>query len=390
MSLRPFILSLSISVLMLGQAGAQDRTPFFRRTLEKLLAPSMGLDPDAVYQPAPRWSFALTGDFRQAVISQQNSADVDVYSAEEGKDPVMMTLPVSASSCLRGGVQKTVGIQAGYGNLALSLRKKIGKGGENSTFSFDFLGAGYAMQVQYFKYSQPVDYDFRLGDEAIGHYFHEEGVTMNPGNMRALILDAMYSFNRRTFVYCGAYKDNKFQRRNAGSFMLGSKLILGEYKLDPHEEIVLWTGGQARQTTAQISFGGGYSYNFVPLHRQPHGDREKGLRNLTINVTALPMVTLFNQFTSTLYQLDAQADEDFVFVPAHKTHMNGKLKVNYIVRAGIGYSHDLITLNLSASVDSFAYRGRTTMPYAETSFTDVDFSGEFSRWTVGLRIGKRF
>ena len=70
--------------------------------------------------------------------------------------------------------------------------------------------------------------------------------------------------------------------------------------------------------------------------------------------------------------------------------MNGKLKVNYIVRAGIGYSHDLITLNLSASVDSFAYRGRTTMPYAETSFTDVDFSGEFSRWTVGLRIGKRF
>lgn len=29
-------------------------------------------------------------------------------------------------------------------------------------------------------------------------------------------------------------------------------------------------------------FGGGYSFNLVPYHRQPTGDRDKGLRNLTI------------------------------------------------------------------------------------------------------------
>ncbi|MBR3285099.1 MAG: hypothetical protein IKI70_02340, partial [Bacteroidales bacterium] len=139
-----------------------------------------------------------------------------------------------------------------------------------------------------------------------------------------------------------------------------SKIIMGEYKIDPAEKLSELTGLQARQTSAQVSFGGGYSYNFVPFHRQPYAEREKGLRNLTINLTFLPMFTFFNQFTNTSYGL---TEEGTGLEVKEKTVMNGKLLVNYVARAGISYSYDLFTANLYVSNDSFSYKGlsRTTL-----------------------------
>lgn len=369
-------------------AVAQDNTPFVRRVLDKLLELSVELDPEAVYQPAARWTFALTGDLRQAGISQYNFFDMGVDDSSEGVTDVISNIWTSAETRLRGDIHKVVGFQVGYGNISFSLGKKIGSGGTNSTYAFDYMNAGYALQVQYFSYSQPVDYSFVIGVDGEALY-DETGVTEDPGSMKAFIADAMYAFNRRSFAYSAAYKGNKMQRRSAGSWMFGTKLMLSEYMMEPGEEVVQWAGGQARHTSTQISFGGGYSFNFVPFHRQPYGDREKGLRNLVFNVTALPMVTLFNQFTATHYELDPDADT-IVFIPVQKAVMNGRLKFNYIARAGIGFTRDLFTVNLSASVDSFVYQGEMDLPDSDWLYRWAGASGEFTRWSVGLRLCRCF
>ena len=203
--------------------------------------------------------------------------------------------------------------------------------------------------------------------------------------MRAFIVDAFYAYNQRTFAYSAAYKGNVLQRRSAGSWVFGGKLILSDFTIDPDEVIAAWSGGQARQSSAQVSFGGGYSLNLVALHRQPYGDKEKGLRNLTFNVTGIPMVTLFNQFAVTSYEA-----KDSGFVPSGKDVMNGKLLLNYMARFGVGYTHDLYTFNLSASSDNFAYRGTSSIVYQGVSNDEVDTSGKFFRWNVSLRLCKHF
>ena len=386
MTFRRTFLSVILVFFSLATAGAQESTGFVRRLFDRLQAPSMELDPAAVYQPEHRWTFALTGDLRQAGISQEQHLSLMSAKLDNDGNMLVEETPASLSLRLQGAMDKGIGFQAGYGNLSISLSKTFRGEGTNSTYSFDYQGAGYALQVQFFNLGKPVEFSLVADDSEIYSEPIMEGFTDDPGRMRALIVDAFYAFNRRTFAYSAAYKGNVIQRRSAGSWMFGTKLNLGDFRIDPAEQVVSVTYGSALQTSAQVSFGGGFSYNFVPLHRQPYGDREKGLRNLTFNVTAIPMVTIFNQFTSTAFLYDPEAG----YVPNSKNRMNGNLLVNYLYRVGVGYTHDLYTFNLSASSDSYSYSGIASIPFFESGTRSVETSGAFFRWTVGLRVCKRF
>ena len=167
--------------------------------------------------------------------------------------------------------------------------------------------------------------------------------------------------------------------------MFGVKYLQGSVAYDPDEDIVSeMLLGLVKQDTRQVSFGGGFSYNLVPYHRQP-GPDGKGLRNLTFNVTAIPMVTLFNQFTSTMR--NNFLGEDPVMI---KNVINGKLHVNYVFKAGAIYSWDRFFLGLSGSYDSYNYRGATDVPaeYSEegVEFDKIHSSGRFSRWSASLKL----
>ncbi|MBQ3765258.1 MAG: hypothetical protein II874_08380 [Bacteroidales bacterium] len=88
-------------------------------------APSMELDTSAVYQPAARWSVAVSGELHQAGITQENNIDCSfTYMEEEGGG--FDKVDAFASSKLLGGVDKGIGIQVGYGNLTLGWNQRIG------------------------------------------------------------------------------------------------------------------------------------------------------------------------------------------------------------------------------------------------------------------------
>lgn len=358
----------------------------FRAFIDRIAGPSPELDPAAIYQPKPRFHLALTGDVRQAAMSQEKSYQVGIGVLDDNYNLIYEEIPARTHAVLQGDVDKALGVQLGYGSMNLGFSQQIKGKGQDDFFSFDYLSAGSAIQVQYFNLAQPVSFHNVVGEEGHWAYENREGTTENPGHLRSFIVDAFYAFNRRTFAYSAAYKGNLFQRCSAGSWMFGTKLILGEFSIDPSEEIALWTGQQARQTSAQVSFGGGYSYNLVALHRQPTGERDKGLRNLTFNATFLPMVTLFNQFTSTAYD----QEEDGTYSVFHKSVMNGNLLVNYVARVGMGWSRDLFTANLSASYDSFSYKGLSELPHQGIIAQRVATSGHYYRWMVALRLGLRF
>ena len=345
----------------------------------------MELDPDAVYQPAPHWSVAVSGELHQAGITQENMLDFVFFSDEEEGGGTIQG-QVFSSSTLQGSLDKGIGLQVGYGNLSLGWNQRIGvdKANSKTSFSFDYLASGYALQLQYFDFRRPVDYEMKILFENDWADFEDSGLTEKPGRMTSFIADAFYAFNRRSFAYSAVYKGNVIQRRSAGTWMFGLKYLQGLVEYDPDEFLSELWFGMSRQDTRQVSFGGGFSYNLVPFHRQP-ADDGKGLRNLTFNLTAIPMVTLFNQFSSTM--INNMQDGDPVLT---KSVINGKMRLNYVFRAGAIYSWDRLFVGVSGSYDSYSYTGSTVIP-SELSdetmrFDKILSSGRFSRWSASLKL----
>ena len=380
------ILSLTMIIGFVFPCNAQEKTTLFDKVLGLISAPSRELDPMAVYQRAPSWTVSISSELRHAGINQKNDFNlkyIDSYGIPQ------TYLIGSMDSWLYGGYDKSIGIQAGYGNLSLGWNQKIfgDKEFKNSNLSFDFTSSGYAFQFQYMDFTHPMGYELSLGVPDTDDYSDTSGETDNPARLRAFIADVSYSFNRRSFAYSAVYKGDKVQRRSAGSFMFGSKVINGLVEIAPEELISAMSAGVSRYTTTQVSFGGGYSYNFVALHRQPDESTGKGLRNLTFNLTAIPMVTLFNKFSSTTYEVDDNVGE---FVKGPTTSMNGNLLINYVTRAGMIYSKENKYFSLYGSYDSFSFKGKMSIPYKDQYINDCKITGRFARWSVGLRFGVKF
>ena len=380
------ILSLTMIIGLVFPCNAQEKTTLFDKVLDLISAPSRELDPTAVYQRAPSWTVSISSELRHAGINQKNDFNlkyIDSYGIPQ------TYLIGSMDSWLYGGYDKSIGIQAGYGNLSLGWNQKLfgDKEFKNSNLSFDFTSSGYAFQFQYMDFTHPMGYELSIGVPDTDDYSDTSGETDNPARLRAFIADVSYSFNRRSFAYSAVYKGDKVQRRSAGSFMFGSKVINGLVESSPEDLISAMSAGVSRYTTTQVSFGGGYSYNFVAFHRQPDESTGKGLRNLTFNLTAIPMVTLFNKFSSTTYEVDYNVGG---VVKGPTTSMNGNLLINYVTRAGMIYSKENKYFSLYGSYDSFSFKGKMSIPYKDQYINDCKITGRFARWSVGLRFGVKF
>jgi len=360
------------------QGHAQRPDSFWGKIVHMISAPSMELDPAAVYQPSPKWNVAVSGDLRQAGITQNNeySFKYSEYGGGEGGAYV--------NTKLLGGLDSGLGLHVGYGNLSLGWNFNIGgeKENANSSFSFDYFTPGYALQLQYFDFRRPVDYDMQINLGMEDGDFEFSGQLEHPGRMSTFIADAFYAFNRRNFAYSAVYKGNVIQRRSAGTWMFGAKYLQGTVEYDPDELVSDLLFGMVRQDTRQVSFGGGFSYNLVPFHRQPGADG-RGLRNLTLNVTGIPMVTLFNQFSSSMRNDLGEGDPVWT-----RNVINGRMRVNYVLRAGAIYSWDRFYIGVSGSYDSYSYTGSTDIPDDDNTmeFDKMRSSGRFSRWYASLKL----
>ena len=144
-------------------AHSQRPDSFWQKIVNVIAAPSRELDPSAVYQPPASWRIAVAGELHQAGITQANTIDyLSMYDVEFGGNAEL--LQASVSTKLQGGVDKVIGLQVGYGNLSLGWNHRVGgdRASTNTSFSFDYLAPGYALQLQYFDFRRPVEYEMRI------------------------------------------------------------------------------------------------------------------------------------------------------------------------------------------------------------------------------------
>ena len=286
---------LSIIILLFGLVSLQAQETTIWQKFNYFLTKPAVVDTTRIYQPKPCFSLGLF------TTGQKAGFDVDVDFGINLDE--MGSLNGVSSYSITENLCKKIGLEVGYGNVGFGYGLEVGprSATKKRSFAFNIVGKSWGVRLNYFKITNPFTSGLALGDEGDSLYIHDEFTTEELASLRNFTIDGYYVFNNKRFAYPAAYKMGLVQRRTAGSWMLTARYMQGDLYNSPE---AAWDSYNLLDcfSTMQASLGGGYSVNFVLWHKDPIGPRDEGLRNLTINMTAMPVLTLFNYLKTTTYE----------------------------------------------------------------------------------------
>ena len=327
-----------------GSAGAQDMQALTQKGLDLIQSttlPNKKFDAAYVLQPARKWTVTLEGTGIR--IGADLHSDLQVTDLSEDNPQIYKG---TMDTGMRSHLYKKIGIGIAYGGLGISYGVELGRNKEekNKYFSLGSAGTFYGARIQYYKTHAYVEGTLDFENSA------PISLTSNhPCQARDLTMDAFYAFNKRKFVYSAAHVGKIVQRRSVGSWMVAAKYLQGDFSFNPADDLLTsLLNGLNRYSARQLQLGGGYSYNWVLLHRNPENLKTcVGLQNLTVNATFLPMVSLFNH----IYTEQSGGP---------RTRYVGQPVISPTIRCALGYARDRWHFHVLAGYNRFGFHGADT------------------------------
>ena len=345
---------------------------------QKMMGPVKNLDSTYVFQPFKGWNVATVYQGRWDGVKLEIPLEVEVGSVTQ-KGIIHVNLVDNQTH--------HVGFRGGYGPIELGYSFAVGaKEKPDRNFSFNWLSTLFGLQFYY----------SRMHDKAISTLEFEG---LSPSRMPEvgssagiLRLSGFYIFNHKKFSYPSAYQGKLVQRKSAGSFMAGAKYYQANLALDNPKNIL---GALTLNLTAyrayQFSLGAGYSYNWVLYHRDAQSMHELGkLRNLTFNITAIPLLTFVNEMRMVHLLPRGEGEE---IIPAH-----GGIQPNAMGRVGLCYAFGHFYINSCFDFYYHHIRSKelTTKNLQKSVIDTADYIyrlsvlGNLFNWTAGVELHYRF
>ena len=361
-----------------ASAAAQDMSEVWEQTKDILKESSSlkkSLDPAYVLQPELKWTASVggTGIRMGADLHSETQATILV-----GGEPRLAD--VTLETRMKKRLYKKMVFGISYGDLGLNLGFEVGNrtSKRNTYFNLGTAGSYYGARIQYYKTHEYVEGTLYYGLDDISR---STFVSKNPCQARDLMIDGFYAFNRHKFVYTATYGGRMVQRQSVGSWMVASKYLQGDFSLaDAGLSEIL--KDLSRYSTNQFHVGAGYSYNWVVLHQDPRDGRSwKGLQNLTVNLTALPMISLSNNIYT---------ERGFGRVPMRTRHA-GHMAFSPTLRAGVCYAWDRYYVTFQALYNRFGFRDANSVIVEDDGESrTVNTRGVFYDLTAKVQLNVRF
>lgn len=341
------------------------------------------VDTTRIYQPKACFSLGLF------TTGQKAGFDVDVnFGIKLDEMSSMMgisTYKLSENLC------KKIGIEVGYGNIGFGYGLEVGprSATKKSSLAFNVIGKSWGARLNYFKITNPFTSGLTLWDEDGELLLQDEFTTEEKASLRSFTIDGYYVFNNKRFAYPAAYKMGLVQRRTAGSWMLTARYMQGDLYNSLNGS---WDSYNLLDcySTMQASVGGGYSANFVLWHKDPAGPRDEGLRNLTANLTVMPMLTVFNYLKTTTYEYD----EDGNYSSKRVSKVLCYPVPNYIGSVAVSLTFNRFYFSTQFTYNRFYFRSRDALnanqTYTQYDLDDLDFRGTFHDWMLKGMLVYRF
>lgn len=357
-----FLLLLTCSI----QGFAQDRKPWILRALNAVKtyidsSAVKGIDQRYIEVPKKPW----------AVVLKYNTNDMDLratstlskeHLAQKGIDGEF-----TWESTFKPRSEISLGAWVGYRGYGFgysySLQRSAGR-----NLTFGATGANYGLNLRIRRFKTHEIGAHYWGYDEDGHFDENEAnaETWDDIMVRSAIFDGFYMFNGKHFSYAAAYDQSVNQIRSAGSLMLGVMWFQTsiDYAAPTNGLLIQMLGDVGRVKIHEGSIGVGYAYNWVPM------------KNLLFNVTAMPMLSLYNRTKVYFYDCnydifleegevsptgkkvvpdDDSWQEDITLTERGSHTSYGKVALNFDARASITYQFDRFFLNVSGQLNHFRH-----------------------------------
>ena len=339
---------------------------------------------DTVYVYHPKLSFTL-GAF---TTLQQVGFDVKVKFMVNDFDA---TLSGISTYGIDNKLSPKLGLEVGYGKFGLGFgfdvipQNKYKK----RTFAFSVLGVSWGMHINYYNIKSEFRSGIILGIDGDDSVLHDEIIIDKPASLNSFAFDAYYAFNNKRFAYPACYKVGLVQRRTVGSWMVTGCFDYGRLYNSPEVSCDSYNLLDCF-STIQISLGGGYSGNIVCWHKDPHGPRDKGLRNITINLTALPVITFFDYLRTTSYVYDENGNHS----GKKESNVFCYPMPNVIGSGALGITLDRCFISTQFVYNWFFFLSTSAYDRSKLKIPDyvdkVRFNGSFYDWTLKILFTYKF
>lgn len=374
---------LTIIVLLLNLVPLQAQDVTFWQKVNNMLTKRAVIDTTRIYQPKPCFSLGVFTTGQKAGF--HSDVKFSIKTDEEGTLPGITTYKLNENLC------KKIGLEVGYGIVSLGYGIEVGprSAWKKSAFAFNIVGKAWGTRLNYFKITNPFTTGLTIWDENNEIFLQDDYTPDEPALLSSFSIDGYYVFNNKRFAYPAAYKMGLVQRHTAGSWMLTARYMQGGLYNSPEAS---WGSYNLIDcfSTMQASIGGGYSVNFVLWHKDPVGHRDEGLRNLTVNLTAMPVLTALNYLKTTIYEMDEEGnatDEMVSKIWCYPTP-------NFIASAAASLTFGRFYFSTQFMYNRSYFRSRDAFNKSQTNLQydldDLNFRGIFHDWTLKGLLVYRF
>lgn len=386
MNHRPVILSLFL--LLSIPLCAQERKPWVLRVLRSVAdyidsSAVRGIDQRYIQVPEKPWAVMVKYHVNDMDMRSLSSMSEE-HMAERGE-----TGDFNWETVFQPRYESSIGAWIGYRGYGLgysySFRRSQGR-----NFSIGMTGANYGLNLRTRRFrTNQIDVNIWGHDEDGAFEFNNlPAQTWEDIKVKTAILDGFYMFNSKRFSYAAAYDQSTIQVRSAGSFMLGLMWFQTslDYSARQNALFIQSMGDIGRIKIHEGSIGVGYAYNWVPV------------RNLLINVTAMPMVALYNR--TKIYRYDSNYD---LFLKPDEVSPTGKKHVDddfkwlddiTIEETGTAVKYGKVSFNIDARVSATYNMGRFFVnAYGQVNHYHNSIEGntlKLTDWYVNAALGYRF
>lgn len=377
--------------LQLSVAVAQDRKPWIVRAVNKLGAfidtmATRGIDRRYIYVPERPWQLVLKNHVNdmnmnvESVVSEQDMARYNIKGHYTMK------------STFEPRFTYNIGLWVGYRGYGLGYNISLSKSNGNS-FSIGATGSRYGIYLRTRSLdTKQLNVDISGEDEFGPFNEHDDDFrALDDISIRTFILDGYYMLNGKRFSYAAAYDQAAVQLRSAGSLMIGAMWYQSDIDFSQRKNapIIQAMGNTGKIKIQEGALGVGYSYNWVPV------------KNLLVNVTAMPMLVFYNRKKVTLYDSnydiflyenevsqngkkaypedieDLSWADDVTLEETDDVVEHGKVSFNLDARASVTYNFDRYFLNIHGQWNQFKH---------SVDNSTVKLSDWFVNASLGIRL----
>lgn len=374
---------LAITTLFLAALSAQAQELNFWQKVNSLLTTVKDIDTTYIYQPRQGFTLGLFSTVQQVGFDTRGMFNVHYADGT--------TAPGVTKYHLENNPSTKLGLELGYGKLVLGYGFEVGpkRAYKKRALGLNLLGKNWGLHFNYFSISNTFKSSIHVEDADGLHSVDEQLTSTEPAMLNYLLIDGYYVFNNKRFAYPAAYKAGLVQRKTAGSWIVTGRFMQGSLFNTPnagYDTYSLLDGF----STMQVSVGGGYSANIVCWHKDPTELRDKGLRNLTLNLTLLPVITALNYLKTTLYEYNKE-DE---YIGDKVSRIYCYPMPNFIGTSAVSLTLDRFFISTQFTFNWFYFHSsqavdRNSLPYIY-DLQDLTFRGAFHNWNLKLLFTYKF